>query len=96
MVTLVPVPRGEVKEMRLKVSYDRRTDGLIVRLSGEVDLSVEEHLSVLLEEAMAGQPPPPAVVVDLSGLRFLDCAGVLVLLRGPASRERPRLRLERL
>ena len=61
--------------MRLKVSYDRRTDGLFVRLSGEVDLSVEEHLSAVLDQATAGQPPPPVVVVDLRGLRFLDCAG---------------------
>jgi len=67
--------------MRLKVSYDRRTDGLFVRLSGEVDLSVEEYLSAVLDEATAGQPPPPVVVADLSGLRFLDCAGVRVLLR---------------
>ena len=81
--------------MRLKVSYDRRTDGLFVRLSGEVDLSVEEYLSAVLDEATAGQPPPPVVVADLSGLRLLDCAGVRVLLRGTASRAGPWLRVER-
>lgn len=66
--------------MRLTVDYDRSDDTVvIVRLSGEIDMSVEEHLTVMLQEALAGQPP--AVVVDLAGLRFLDCAGVRVLVR---------------
>lgn len=66
--------------MRLKVSYDRSGDVVIVVLSGEVDLSVEKQFRAMLDEALRGQPPP-VVVVDLAGVRFLDCAGVRVLLR---------------
>jgi len=66
--------------VRLKVNYDRPGDVVVVRLSGEVDLSVEEHLGAMLDEALRGQLPP-VVVVDLAGVKFLDCAGLRVLLR---------------
>lgn len=66
--------------MRFKVDYERSGDtGVILHLSGEVDLSVQEHLLAMIEEALVG--PPAAVVVDLAGLRFLDCAGVRALLQ---------------
>lgn len=72
--------------VRLKVDYERSGNAdVIVRLSGEVDLSVEGHLLVMLEEALVGQPS--AVVVDLGGLRFLDCAGFRALLKAQSAAE---------
>jgi anti-anti-sigma factor len=66
--------------VRLKVDYERSGDtDVIVRLSGEVDLSVEENLGAMFEEALASAPP--SVVVDLSGVEFLDCSGVRALVR---------------
>ena len=66
--------------MRFKIDFDRSGDaGLILRLSGEIDVSVQEHLLAMFEEALLGRPA--AIVVDLAGLRFLDCSGIRALLR---------------
>jgi anti-sigma B factor antagonist len=66
--------------VRFKIDRERSGDGgLILRLSGEIDLSVQEHLRAMFEEALLGRPP--AIIVDLAGLRFLDCSGVRTLLR---------------
>jgi anti-sigma B factor antagonist len=74
--------------VRLKVDYERSGEtGVIVRLSGEVDLSDEEQLVAMVADALGGRPP--TVVVDLSGVRFMDCAGIRALLRVQrAARER--------
>jgi anti-sigma B factor antagonist len=66
--------------VRYKIDYDRSADAaLILRLSGEIDVSVQEHLLAVFEEALLGRPP--AIVVDLAALRFLDCSGIRALLR---------------
>jgi anti-sigma B factor antagonist len=65
--------------VRFKIDYERSGDAvLILRLSGEIDLSVQEHLLAMFEEALLGRPP--AIIVDLAGLRFLDCSGVRAFL----------------
>lgn len=48
-------------------------------LEGEIDL----HVSQRLERALASmiKKRPPAVVVDLSGVRFIDSSGLAVLVR---------------
>jgi anti-anti-sigma factor len=57
-------------------------DGVVVvRVAGEVDLTV----SAVLEQALLDAPGIPgvqAVVVDLGGLRFLDSSGVHALVKG--------------
>jgi anti-anti-sigma factor len=65
--------------MRFKIDCSRAGDGTaVVRLIGEVDMSVEERFRAALCAAIVSAPS--AVVVDLGDLTFLDCAGVRVLL----------------
>jgi anti-sigma B factor antagonist len=49
-----------------------------LHLSGELDIATEEDL---LDAFVAGWEGQPEVVIDLSGLRFIDSTGILALLR---------------
>jgi anti-sigma B factor antagonist len=61
--------------------YEARDGTQIVALRGEVDLSSAHRLRELIWQA-TGQADgePPRVVVDLSGVEFIDTAGLEVLL----------------
>jgi anti-anti-sigma factor len=50
----------------------------VLRLQGELDVSNREQLRRAISSAL--ERHPPILVVDLSGLRFTDCAGVSVLV----------------
>jgi anti-anti-sigma factor len=54
----------------------------IVRLTGEIDISNAEPIGDALE-ALVG-PDARRVVVELDGLRFMDSAGIAMLLRTAA------------
>jgi anti-anti-sigma factor len=71
-----PLPFREEEEFRaLEVS--RLPDGRGLRLSGELDV-----LSVLkLEEALADADLPVPIVLDFSGVTFMDGVGVSLLRR---------------
>ena len=51
----------------------------VLPLEGEIDL----HVSPRLERALASmiKQQPPSLVVDLSGVRFIDSSGLAVLIR---------------
>lgn len=79
-------------------------DGSSVRiaLTGEVDISSGEQLDVALTTLIRGGFT--TIVVDLEGVRFVDCAGLRPLLRaaqtasaagGVLRVERPRLLVQR-
>ncbi|MDI2127846.1 STAS domain-containing protein [Yinghuangia seranimata] len=58
----------------------RLTDGCAVaELRGEVDIAVVNRCAPRLDELVAR--PHGLVVVDLSGVSFLDCAGLRMLIR---------------
>jgi anti-sigma B factor antagonist len=66
-------------------SADRRF--AILAVTGELDLGTAEMLWPSLEALLAPAPPgpapaPDAVVLDATGLEFLDSSGLRVLLRG--------------
>lgn len=61
--------------------------GTIVRVSGEVDVSTEGPLQDLLLRVMRAHSP--GLLLDLSGVSFMDCAGLRVLVR---TRRRAELR----
>jgi anti-sigma B factor antagonist len=72
---------------------DVRPDGrrALVRLAGELDLQVADHVGTAVEELLdAGCA---AVVVDLRELSFLDSSGVHMLIEARRSAERRRRRL---
>jgi anti-anti-sigma factor len=56
-----------------------RAEGMCVFLTGEVDLSVSDHLYEVLGDALRQSIGP--IEVNLRGLRLLDCSGIAALLR---------------
>lgn len=56
-----------------------RAEGICVYVTGEVDLSVSDHLYEVLRGTL-GQTFGP-LEVNLRGLQFLDCTGMSALLR---------------
>ena len=65
---------------------------LTLHLAGDLDISSLPTLNTQMSEAIS-TPPPDLVIVDLSGVTFMDCSslGPLVLAR---ARLGPRLRLQ--
>jgi len=55
-----------------------------VRLCGEVDLVTGDLLAAALDVAVATKADPQELVLDLSGLDFIDVAGSRMLLRATA------------
>jgi anti-sigma B factor antagonist len=91
---------GDISRFGCEVSSSDR-EAAWIRLTGEVDLGCSAQLKQTLREAVATRR---LVVVDLSGLAFMDSSGVhamidadnrarlrgskLVLIRGPAQIDR--------
>jgi anti-sigma B factor antagonist len=65
---------------QLSIQRSTETPGVLLRLTGELDASSAPELDRVLGE-LAGQGHP-RIVLDLSGLSFVDSAGVSVLIRG--------------
>jgi anti-sigma B factor antagonist len=63
----------------LVVSSERRADVLILSLRGELDLATSALLERELDAAEAARPA--RLVVDLSGLEFIDSSGLNALVR---------------
>ncbi len=57
---------------------------VVLRLAGEVDLATVPQLTAALDAVLDRAAPPIRVVVDLTDLRYLDCAGVGALVGGRA------------
>lgn len=53
--------------------------GVVLALSGELDVVSAPELAQLLSEVLA--QPHARVMLDLNGLRFVDSAGVSVLIK---------------
>jgi anti-sigma B factor antagonist len=63
----------------LEVVHESTDAGSTVRLSGELDISTANGLERVLTEL--GAPGGPArIVVDLSGLQFMDSTGLRLLV----------------
>ncbi len=75
---------------RFEATRSDESGTAVVALAGEGDMSVRDELSAVLLTAVAGSP---AVVVDLSGLTFLDSSGIhaLVMAHQAALRDGGRL-----
>lgn len=55
---------------------------VVVSLSGEVDIVRSPDLQMSLQEAIGRLSGKGAVVVDLSGVTYMDSSGVATLVRG--------------
>jgi anti-sigma B factor antagonist len=60
------------------VVHDQTSDGLVLEVYGELDLATAPALEHELETAWARDPP--ALVLDLHGLRFMDSTGVRLIV----------------
>ena len=61
-----------------RVALERHGDAVLARLSGEIDLS---NAGAVEEQVTGGLGGSTAVAVDLSGLSYLDSAGLALLSR---------------
>jgi anti-sigma B factor antagonist len=68
------------------------TDQHVIRLAGELDMAAVPELVAQLAEA-AEVPAPTPLVVDMSGVTFIDCSGLHPLLKAHARLD-GRLRLQ--
>ena len=66
--------------MNFSVSIDFRADAAVVNAEGEIDLLTAPRLESEIFDAIGAQTS--AVVVDLSGVTFMDSSGISALLRG--------------
>ncbi len=75
-------PREEpVRQGQLTIRARRNQDELVLALSGELDLASAPLLERKLENASAHR-----ILVDLTGLDFMDSAGLHTLLRADPNR----------
>ena len=73
------------QESSLAIVIEDHGPHLTVRLRGELDLTEADRLRELMTGLMAREPR--VLVADLSGLTFIDCAGLSVLARAHRRQE---------
>ena len=64
----------------MPITVNSRDSGLTIALSGEIDHHGARAMMTQLDEAIA-QRLPARLVLDLSGVTFMDSSGIAVLLR---------------
>jgi anti-anti-sigma factor len=64
---------AETLETGFGIEEEERDGAPVIRLRGELDLSTAEPLREALERAEARRPQ--AIVVDLTGVTFIDSSG---------------------
>lgn len=69
--------------MQLQVSLNHVGDATVVGAVGELDLHTAPDLKAALDEAVAGDRD--LIVVDLSGVDFMDSTGLSVIISAVAS-----------
>jgi anti-sigma B factor antagonist len=77
--------------MALTVGLETRDAGVVIELAGELDLAT----APLVEEALADVETtrPQLLVLDLSGLTFMDSTGLRIVLAADAAARREARRL---
>lgn len=68
-------------------------DPLRIRGVGELDIAAAPRLESALARCVAGSPPSRAILVDLTGVTFIDSTGLGILIRAH-ERLGDRLRLD--
>ena len=66
------------EEELARVNLERHGDAVLARLAGEIDLS---NAGTVEDQVTGGLAGATAVAVDLSGLSYLDSAGLALLTR---------------
>lgn len=71
----------------MPITITGRDSGLTIALSGEIDHHAARDMMAQLDEAIA-ERLPARLVLDLSGVTFMDSSGIAVLLRALRQMER--------
>ena len=79
---------GDAAACRAGITFDG--EGIVIELSGEIDMSNVDELRAKIEPVVAKRPQP--VVFDLRDLAFMDSSGIALLLQITARAESVRLR----
>ena len=78
-----PLPGQLPAATRAVVTAQRRDDAAVITVSGEIDIANAESAEQQIMQAIAGEPT--TVTLDLTGLHYIDSAGLWILLRlGPS------------
>jgi anti-sigma B factor antagonist len=64
----------------LRIALERADGACTLTIVGEVDMATSTQLKRALDDALAGDPLPPVVRADLTGVEFLDTTGLGLLL----------------
>lgn len=65
----------------MEIHVDRTDSGIvIVAVSGEVDMNTSPEVRGVLSPLFSERPP--ALIVDLSGVRYIDSSGIATLVEG--------------
>ena len=75
---------SELLQPAFRVEQEQTTDGLVIRLIGEMDLSNVDEARKPILAAMAADDGKP-VVLDLNRLEFIDSSGIRLLLEAQAA-----------
>ena len=86
-----PTRRLGSRPRYFSVAVDRSGERTVLHLEGELDLGSSPQLEAAIARVL--QAGTAAVVVDVRGLRFVDMAGLRVLLAGQERAEREGRRL---
>jgi|SRR5579875_23485 len=86
---MAELDEAQVAELEVRTGSDA-TGATVVTVAGDLDMSNVETLRETVASITA--TPPPRLVFDLSGLRFIDSAGISVLLGAIANVEQVQLR----
>ena len=77
--------------MVLTVELETRDAGVVIELAGELDLATAPIIEEAIAQAEATRPP--LLVLDLSGLTFMDSTGLRIVLAADAAARRETRRL---
>ncbi len=64
----------------LQINVSTVNGATVIAPQGDVDLNASPLLKVELKRAAAAVPPPARVVVDLSGVSYMDSSGLATLV----------------
>jgi anti-sigma B factor antagonist len=73
------VEKIDAKAPGLTLSGEARSNGLVVKLAGELDLAGADLMN-RLGEWLKAQPNHTPLILDLSGMTFVDSSGIRMLL----------------
>ncbi|MDP1660858.1 MAG: STAS domain-containing protein [Phycisphaerales bacterium] len=64
----------------LKINVSTIAGAVVIAPQGDVDLNASPMLKVELKRSAAAVPPPSRLIVDLSGVSYMDSSGLATLV----------------